>query len=130
LSDQDSEPSQLERLQSAEGQRPFDVSKSGRALTRKFHSHIRKLAINPKNTDVRLQNTGAKVMKTVAIVVGACLLAGSAHAGSKDSVIGKQVRLPHNKMGVIVGRAGEGFIIMPAKRAQEFSQPDRQVARE
>jgi hypothetical protein len=69
-------------------------------------------------------------MKTAAIVLGACLLAGSAHAGSKESVIGKQVRLPHNKTGVIVGRAGEGFIIMPFQRVQELSQHHRQVARE
>jgi hypothetical protein len=68
-------------------------------------------------------------MKT-AIAFAACLLAGSAFAAPKDNAIGKQVRLQHQKMGVIVGRAENGFIVMPAGRAQAFSRPNRRAAAE
>jgi hypothetical protein len=52
-------------------------------------------------------------VKPVAVVLATFLLTGSAFAGQKDKIIGKQVRLPNHGLGTIVGRSEEGFIIMP-----------------
>jgi hypothetical protein len=62
-------------------------------------------------------------VKATAIILATCLFAACAYATPKDKIIGKQVRLPHHKLGVVVGRAGEGFIIMPADKVQGFPSP-------
>ena len=65
-------------------------------------------------------------MKTAVVFLVTCLLAGSAYAQPKGNFIGKQVHLSHQKMGVVVGRAERGFIVMPAEKVQVFSQRNRQ----
>jgi hypothetical protein len=69
-------------------------------------------------------------VKGTAIILVTCLFAGCAYATPKDKVIGKQVRLPHHKLGVIVGRAGGGFIIMPVDKVQGSAQPNSKIAGE
>jgi len=54
-------------------------------------------------------------VKTTAIVLVTWLFVGCAYAMPKGKTVGKQVRLPHHRLGIIVGRAEEGFIIMPLK---------------
>jgi hypothetical protein len=51
-------------------------------------------------------------MKAIAIVLVTCVFAGCAYAKPKDKIVGKQVRLPHDREGTIAGRSEGGFIII------------------
>jgi hypothetical protein len=70
-------------------------------------------------------------VKAVGILLATCLFAGCAYAMPRDKIIGKQVRLPHHRQGMIVGRSEGGFIIIPAKsdQIQAASPRANQVAR-
>jgi len=70
-------------------------------------------------------------VKRVAVVLATFLLAGSAFAGQKDKIIGKQVRLPNHGMGTIVARSEGGFIITPldANRLRAHSAANRLARR-
>jgi hypothetical protein len=67
-------------------------------------------------------------VKTSAIVLVVCAFAGCAYAMPKEKIVGKQVRIPHHRLGVIVGRAEEGFIIMPVKPDMMSVKPDKRQA--
>ena len=69
-------------------------------------------------------------MKATAIILATCVFAGSAYAMPKEKIIGKQVRLPHHKLGVVVGRSEQGFIIIPADKVQVSPRPNSQIAGE